>query len=109
RRTWVLLVRLNVIMAKQTLIPPQLIIRKFVRNQLALLVARIVALHLGEDRAERRRELDQRRVLLGRQVILVIGLALHHAGDDAVARGAQDDRLIANAAPFIAGGNVDDG
>ena len=41
----------------------------------------IVALNLGEDRAERRRQVRQRLILLRREIILVIRAALNLSAD----------------------------
>ena len=70
RRAGVRLVRLHVVVPQHALVLAPRVVVQLVRNELPVGVARIVALQLGEDPAQRRGQLDQRVVLLGREVVL---------------------------------------
>ena len=97
-RTGVHLVGLNVEMAEHALVGLELGIRQFLADELAGGVPRVVAFDLRQRLAERRRELDQRLVLLGRVIVLHQFLALDHAGDRLGARRMADEVLGADAA-----------
>src|SRR5688572_13707500 len=89
-------------MAQHALVGIPLGVFQLLRNELAVGVLGVVALDLREDAAERRRELDQRVVLLGREVVLGEFLALDVADDQFLARRAADEALGADA-HFVVG------
>src|SRR3954447_15920129 len=81
-RSGILLVGLHVVVTEDALVIGKHFVRQLLRNELATRIARVVTPDFRQDRAERRRELDQRVVLLSRKVVHVKLLTLHLAASD---------------------------
>ena len=108
RRTWVGLVGLNVVVAKDAVVRGEFGVGQFMRKHLSVGTARDVAGDLGKNFCEGGGEFSERGILLGREIVLDEISALYDATDGFWAGGATDEIFHAQHRVADASGDRDD-